>query len=142
MVRAAAHEMRALYGPLCRAHEAAHEFSQAGRAAAQEMWCTVAALICAMTKSTLPMRCPTRFCGPARAAAHHVFCVLSTTITTSTSALPMRGNQRTFTGRDTGRPACSRRRAVYSVFRSKNSNNNRRGKQMNSILAICILNEN
>ena len=80
-------------------------FHRSARAAAHEMWCTaVPATICAMTESTLPMRWPTRFCGLARAAAHHMLCAVSTTMTTSTSALPMRGNQPTFTDRGTGGP--------------------------------------
>ena len=110
-------------------------FHRPARAAAHEMWCTaVAAIICAMTKSTLPMRWPTRFGGSARAAAHHMLCAAST-MTTSTSALPMRGKQPTFSGQDTGRPACNLCKIKAAeerftvCFAAKNSSNNRRGKQ-------------
>ena len=83
-------------------------FHGPARAAAYEMWCTVAAIICTMTKATLPMRWPTRFCGPARAAAHDMLFAVSTTMATSTPALAVRGNQPAFTGRrETGRSACN-----------------------------------
>ena len=46
-------------------------FYMPARAAAHEMWCTIAATI---TKSTLAMRWPTRFCSPAWVAAHRIVC--------------------------------------------------------------------
>ena len=65
-------------------------------------------------------------------------------MTTSTSALPMRDNHPTFTGRHTGRSACNLRKKAaeerFAVcFAAINSNNNRRRKQIDPILAICIL---
>ena len=67
--RAAAHEMRALHGPLCPAHEAAHVYGPV-RAAAHEM-CTTANTT---STSILPMRRPTRFHGSARAASRNMCC--------------------------------------------------------------------
>ena len=43
--------------------------------------------------------------GPGRGPSYVVSD--KTAMTTSTCALPMRGNQPTFTGRDTARPACN-----------------------------------
>ena len=71
MGRAAAHDMCAVYGPLPPAHEAAHVFSRAGpdRGPRDEVY------YCyyyhySSTKSTLPVRRPMCFHGPARAVAH------------------------------------------------------------------------
>ena len=100
-------------------------FQKPARATAHEMWCTVAAIMCAKAKSTLTMTCPTRFCGPARAAAHHMLCALSTTIYDDFDVRPAHARQLTHICWPRHGPArvqpvqISRRRAVYGLFRSE-----------------------
>ena len=68
--RAAAHEMWDLYARLRPAHEAAHVFDEPARTAAHEIWGTTATINNTTTTSTVPMRRPMCFDGPARAVAY------------------------------------------------------------------------
>ena len=57
-------------------HLVVRDNTWAARTAAHEMWCTTATTM----TSTVPMRPPTCFDGPARAVAHEMWCTTATTI--------------------------------------------------------------